>query len=153
MCRALGKLYIIRQARPPIITEENPQGLIDEACAGRMDKAGEDLRALAAREIGEELGMRAREDQIELINAGIPLAASPGGSSEKIYLAYAEIEPSQIREGSEWGLASEHESTRRIEVGFDEVRSYKSTDLKTFALIQWFVTSRLNASPSTGSSQ
>lgn len=144
-CPRLRKIYLQGQDRDAMITPQNPTGYTVEVCAGRFDKPGESPRVAAARETGEELGIVVGADAIQLVSDE-PLATSAGMTNEHILLAYTEVEPEQILEGTYWGAADENERTTRIEISYDDIPSYRTTDIKTFALIQWFLRARLERS-------
>jgi len=145
-CPKLRKIYMQGQDRDALIGPRNPSGYTVEVCAGRLDKEDESVKAAAAREVAEELGITTDENAIRLIH-GEPLTTSTGMTNERVWLAYVEVEPEQIAKGMRWGVAEEDESTTRVEIPYDALISYPVTDLKTFALIQWFTSFRLLADP------
>lgn len=135
-------MLLVRQARPAVITEENPEGMLTEVVAGRFDC---DLSpvALAIKEAEEEVGVTVTEDQIRLLNGGKPLAVGPGLISDKIYLAYVKIRPDQMVEGKEeFGLLGEHEHTVRVFIPVEKLEETQFEDLKTYAVVQWFLKER-----------
>lgn len=141
-CPKLRKIYMQGQDRDAMITENNPTGYTVEVCAGRLDKPGESPGAAAAREVGEELGITTGASAIRFVSDA-PLATSAGMTNERIWLAYVEVEPEQILEGKRWGAADENEHTTRIEISYEDISAYVTTDVKTFALIQWFLREKL----------
>jgi 8-oxo-dGTP pyrophosphatase MutT (NUDIX family) len=145
-CPKLRTVYLQGQDRDALIGPQNPSGYTVEVCAGRLDKKSESVKAAAAREVAEELGITTDEGVVRLIH-GEPLTTSTGMTNERIWLAYVEVEPEQIAAGIHWGVAEEDESTTRVEIPYDAVAGYPVTDLKTFALIQWFTSFRLLADP------
>ncbi|OHB21627.1 MAG: hypothetical protein A2939_05765 [Parcubacteria group bacterium RIFCSPLOWO2_01_FULL_48_18] len=132
------RVYLTRQRRVPMVIAGMDDGVITEAAAGRCDR-NLDIRKLAAEEVYEELGISVAPADIRLINDGIPLASSPGYLTERITLAYVEITPEQIAPGEQFGKSDEREVTRRIFIPLDQLDSFEIQDLKTFALIQWFL--------------
>ena len=126
------KVLLIEQFRYP--TYEKGPGWIIEVVAGviESDKGPEDA---IRREIEEEAGYQAQQL--------IPIATfyvSPGGTSERIRLYYAEVGNSDcISAGG--GLPDENEDIRLVEYSRPElleaVASGQIQDAKTLIAIQW----------------
>jgi len=132
-------ILLIEQCRPALISNENPNGILIEAVAGRFDVTLSPIE-LIKKEVEEEVGGIIRDNQILFLNDGIPLAVSAGINTEKIYLAYAEIEESQIEQTERiFGHAEEGEKIKRLFISIDEFKKMKFNDMKTFALSQWFL--------------
>lgn len=132
-------ILLVEQDRPAMIAADNPRGTLVEAVAGRFDV---DLSPaeLAIKEIEEEVGGTVSEDQIVFLNGGVPLAAGPGLISDKIVLAYAVIDESQIEpEERVFGHASEGERIKRLFIPAAELGNMTFRDMKTYALVQWFL--------------
>jgi 8-oxo-dGTP pyrophosphatase MutT (NUDIX family) len=123
-----------------MVRQDNPRGLITEVPAGRFDVAL-GVKALMVKEAWEEVGLRLSESDIILINEGVPLACSPGVLTERIYLAYAYGRASELQPREEVHFTAEGEEIRQVRVSADNLslRALACEDLKTFALIQWFL--------------
>ena len=68
--------------RAPMMRPDNPRGTILEVGAGRFDiRIG--VRGLVVKELKEELGVTATEDEVHMLNNEIPLALSPGVLTER----------------------------------------------------------------------
>ena len=126
------RLLLTEQFRFPTL-EKGPGWLI-ELIAGMIDR-GEQPEASIRREIEEELGYRA--NHIEHIAT---FYVSPGGSSERIWLYYAEVgEAGHVSAGG--GLPGEHEDIRVVSVSPEEARAAlkdgRIADAKTIVGLQW----------------
>jgi len=109
-----NQVLMITQSRPPMVRDDNPDGRITEMPAGRLDKPGLDYVDIAVAEVEEEVGVKITRKDVRLFNDGVPLALSPGGITERMYLAWVEIAPSQIDLSREtFGCASERERITR----------------------------------------
>ena len=114
-------------------------GWLIEIIAGMIDR-GEQPEASIRREIEEELGYRA--DHIEHIAT---FYVSPGGSSERIWLYYAEVgEAGHVSAGG--GLAGEHEDIRVVSISPEEARTAlkdgRIADAKTIIGLQWLFSAK-----------
>jgi nudix-type nucleoside diphosphatase (YffH/AdpP family) len=135
--RESGALLLTEQFRFP--TWDKGPGWLLELMAGMVDGDEKPDDALA-REIEEELGYR--PEHVE------PIAhfyVSPGGSSERIFLFYAEVSAgSRVSAGG--GLAAEHENIRVVRLARDDARRDLAAgaivDAKTIIGLQWFFASR-----------
>jgi ADP-ribose pyrophosphatase len=106
-------LILVAQFRYPVYRAQNHQnGWLYELVAG-MVEPGESLEDVVRREVMEEAGYRV--ENIELLARIYP---SPGGTSERIYVYYAEV---TLRENEGGGMAAEHEDIRVIELPVDRV--------------------------------
>ena len=135
-------VVLINQQRVAMISEENPEGMITEIVAGLFDlEIG--IKELMVKEVEEEAGISLTEEQIELVNNGMPLASTPGGNTEKIYLGYAEINSEQIDTSRRiFGVEEEGERITRTFIPAEELESIAFDDMKTWALVQWFLKSK-----------
>jgi nudix-type nucleoside diphosphatase (YffH/AdpP family) len=101
-------VVLTEQFRLP--TYEKGPGWMIEAIAGAID-AGETPEQCIRREMMEELGFRA--GPLEVISA---FYASPGGSSERIFLFYAPVRSADLVAPSAAGLAEQQEDIKRISI-------------------------------------
>jgi len=126
-CVVLGE-----QFRYP--THEKGPGWILEAVAG-MIEPGESPEETLRREVQEELGYTL--ERVELLYA---FYLSPGGSSERVFLYYAEVTHG-ARSGGGGGVAAEHEDLRVVEVPLrqldDVLRAGRILDAKTLVGLLW----------------
>src|SRR4249920_2263526 len=127
------RLLLTEQFRFP--TLEKGPGWLLEIIAGMID-AGEQPEESLKREIEEELGYRAH--RIEHIST---FYVSPGGSSERIWLYYAEIAAAD-RVSAGGGLAHEQEDIRVVWIPPDEasaaLKDGRIADAKSLIGLQWF---------------
>jgi nudix-type nucleoside diphosphatase (YffH/AdpP family) len=133
--RDAHRLLLTEQFRFPTL-EKGPGWLI-EIIAG-MVEAGEQPENSMRREIEEELGYRA--DRIEHIAT---VYVSPGGSSERIWVYYAEVSAvGHVSAGG--GLPGEHEDIRILPMSPEEARAALRNgtiaDAKSIVGLQWFLT-------------
>lgn len=103
-------VLLTRQVRPATI-DKGP-GAIDEVVAGSIAKS-EKARDCIRREIEEEIGYRVPARAIKQIAT---FYVSPGGTSERIVLFYAQVEASQRVNAQASGLASEQEDIALVKV-------------------------------------
>lgn len=92
-----------------IATHAKGPGYLIEAMAGSVEE-GEDPEACIRREMMEEVGYRAGE--LTLIANGY---ASPGATSERIFLYYAPVKTADLVDPKASGLAAEKEDVKRVE--------------------------------------
>lgn len=126
------KVLLTNQFRYP--SYEKGSGWVQEVVAGVID-AGEQPEEAIRREIQEEIGYS--------VHALTPIATffvSPGGTSERIFLYYAEVnEADHTAQGG--GLASENEDIQLVELSFAELWQQlaegKLVDAKTLIAVQW----------------
>lgn len=130
------------------VNQERPAtgGILTEVAAGHIEASGEqpsnrEVVETMAREIQEELGINVPWQRIELLTQGV--FTSPGISTEKIWLGYVEVcDEDMEAEERDFGLAEEGEVTRRFWIGVDSLDAVSRSafrDMKTFALVQWFL--------------
>ncbi len=110
-------------------------GWLDEIPAGKLEE-GENPHDCAKREVMEELGYRC--ESLEKITH---FYVSPGGTSERIWLFYSEVQSSdKIGEGG--GLDSEHENIQLIRYHIDDlflqIGKGEIRDAKTIVAVQWW---------------
>jgi nudix-type nucleoside diphosphatase (YffH/AdpP family) len=137
-----GRLLFTEQFRAP--TMEKGPGWLLEVMAGMIDGA-EAPEAALRRELHEELGYAVKRLE--------PIATfyvSPGGSSERIWLFYAEV-AEVTRSGRGGGLAGENEDIRIVEMTDDEARAALAAgrlpDAKTIIGLQWLFARTRGAAP------
>jgi ADP-ribose pyrophosphatase len=125
------RILLINQFKYPAY-EKGP-GWITETMAGIV--GDEDPESAARREIMEEAGYRVRN--LEHIST---FYASPGGSSERVILYYAEVVESD-KVGSGGGLETENEDIAAIELtvtdAMEQIRTGEIVDAKTIIAIYW----------------
>jgi len=92
-----------------IATHDKGPGYIVEAIAGSVEE-DEEPEDCIRREMLEEVGYRA--DALTLVSNGY---ASPGSSSERIFLFYAPVATEDLVDPKASGLAAEKEDVRRVE--------------------------------------
>lgn len=119
--QAGGVLLYDPQADKLVMVEQFRVGLLDamdqspwalELVAGILDD-GETARDMALREVHEEAGLRIGPPEF-ICN----YFNSPGGSTERITLLYAEVDASQA--SGIHGMADENEDIRVVVLSFDE---------------------------------
>jgi ADP-ribose pyrophosphatase len=106
-----------------------------EIPAGVMDAKNEKPEATACRESEEETGYKIESPQF--ITTYYP---SPGNSSEKIHLYYAEVD-ANAKTGDGGGLDDENENIKVLEIGFvkamEMIDSSEINDGKTIIALLW----------------
>jgi len=133
------KIILINQFRYP--TYKNGHGWVTEIIAGMVDE-GEAPEESARRELLEEAGLTI--SSFEHICDFYP---SPGGSSEMIYLYYAEVSGKFAVYGKTGGLAGHGEDIATMEFTLEEVldkiRTGEIIDAKTIMGIFWLENQQL----------
>lgn len=128
------KTLFVNQFKYP--TFEKGPGWIMETVAGIIDE-GETPQSALKREVLEETGYTV--EAFEHIGS---FYVSPGGSSERIILYYAEVSGQSIA-GPGGGLESEGEDIETVELSLDELErlleSNSVQDAKTIVAIQWLL--------------
>lgn len=120
-----NQVILVKQFRYPIIhhTSEN----VLEAVAGKID-AGETPKQAAIRELLEEIGYRIPESRL---SNPIEIFASPGYSTEKIYIFLAVVKNSDRDHDFGGGIQTEHENIEIIEMDVKEfLRQVHSNEIK-----------------------
>jgi nudix-type nucleoside diphosphatase (YffH/AdpP family) len=125
-------ILLVNQFKYPAY--EKGQGWITETVAGMLDE-DESPESAARREVEEETGYKVLK--LEHIST---FYVSPGGSSERIILYYAEVEETnKIKAGG--GLAGENEDIMTVELSLAEalqqIQSGEIADAKTIVGILW----------------
>jgi nudix-type nucleoside diphosphatase (YffH/AdpP family) len=134
-----GRVVLVNQFKYP--TLHKGPGWLTEVVAGVIDP-GESAEVAARREILEEIGY-----QVTTLEHICTFYVSPGGTSERVILYYAEVDEDDKR-GPGGGLVAEHEDIAVVEMTVDEsmkqVEDGEIADAKTIVGIMW-LSSRLRA--------
>jgi nudix-type nucleoside diphosphatase (YffH/AdpP family) len=129
------KLLFVKQFKYP--TYEKGPGWIVETVAGILEP-GETPEAALRRETLEETGY-----EISLLEPIATFYVSPGGSSERILLYYAEVLKTG-KVGAGGGVTGENEDIKTVEYSPEELdhalASGEIQDAKTIIGIQWWQT-------------
>ncbi len=134
--RTNHRVLLVRQQRAAMVRDDNQDGFIIEAVAGRFDYKT-NPKALLVKEASEEAGVTITEDDVVLLNGGIPLALSAGVLTERSYLAYAEISLEAVAEGEVFGVVEEGEHITRIWQDADAFIAETHEDLRVWAFAQY----------------
>jgi ADP-ribose pyrophosphatase len=138
---SVAAVVLHRESRSLLFTEQfrfpafgKGSGWLVEIMAGMID-GGETPEAALRRELEEELGFHA-----DLLEPIATFFVSPGGSSERIWLYYAEVsEAGHVGAGG--GLPGEHEEIRTVRMSLDETRAALAAgnlaDAKTIIGLHW----------------
>lgn len=125
-------VVLVRQFRYP--AHVRGDGWLLEVVAGMLDK-DEPPQETMRREIVEETGYQVKELQ--------PIStfySSPGGSSERIFLFYGEVDEQAVRAAG-GGLDEEHEDIEVVEIGAEEIWQKldrgEIADAKTLVALMW----------------
>jgi ADP-ribose pyrophosphatase len=128
------RVILIRQFRYPTYANGSGPGWIIEAVAGMLG-ANEEPEEAVRREILEETGY-----QVEQLTHIADFYVSPGGTSERILLYYAQVDD-QSKVGDGGGLAAEHEDIELLEFTLPELwaalDSGQIVDAKTIIGLLW----------------
>lgn len=124
-------LILTKQFRIPTYLNKNPDGMMIEACAGKLE---EDPVDCVRREALEETGYK-----IDKITKIFEAYMSPGSVTELLHCFIAEVDESMKVSGG-GGEASEQENIEVLEVPYTEglqmIRDRRIQDAKTIMLIQ-----------------
>jgi nudix-type nucleoside diphosphatase (YffH/AdpP family) len=127
-----GSVLLVEQFKYP--TYDDGPGWIIETVAG-IAEPGETAEAAIRREVLEEVGY-----EVERLEPIAEFYVTPGGSSERILLYYAEVtDAGKVADGG--GVASEDEDIRTVELSLADVERLLATgglqDAKTLVGVQW----------------
>ena len=127
------QVVLIEQFRPGLLDQNAESPWLFEVVAG-MIEPGEAPESVAIRELAEEAGLAAR--------AIFPIQSywvSPGGTSEKVYAYWANVDATVA--GGVHGLATEHEDIKvHVFPRVDLLEALKAGQLNngaTVMLLQW----------------
>ena len=139
------RLVLVRQFRYPTCAQG--PGWLLELVAGMIGD-GEAPEETVRREILEETGY-----EVRALRPISTFYLSPGGSSERIFLFYAETDD-DARRGEGGGLAEESEEIELVEMGLEEAWSLldagEIADAKTLVALMWLRLRRECSRPSLG---
>jgi nudix-type nucleoside diphosphatase (YffH/AdpP family) len=129
-----GCVLLTEQFRFP--TLDKGPGWLLELPAGTVE-GGEDPEVTMRRELEEETGFR-----VERLQHLTTFYLSPGGSSERIWLYFAEVtEDKRVSAGG--GVPDEHEDIRLVPVALDHLAAAleggELVDAKTILGVQWLL--------------
>ncbi|EGV43874.1 NUDIX hydrolase [Bizionia argentinensis JUB59] len=132
-------LLFTNQFRYPTIKEKD--GWILELTAGSLEPNDKDPVYRVKKEVEEEIGYSVSD--IEFISS---FFVSPGGTSERIFLYYAEVNSSdKLFEGG--GMLTEKEDIQLVKIKAKEVinrfKKNEFRDAKTIIGIQWFLANKI----------
>jgi ADP-ribose pyrophosphatase len=127
------RAILTNQFRYPVL-DKSPAWMV-EVVAGVLEDE-EDPEEAIEREILEEIGYKT-EDYTHIATFFV----SPGGTSERIFLFYVEVEESEkVEEGG--GLEKENENIQLVEYSQEELwaamENGEITDAKTLIALMWF---------------
>ncbi|MFT7589347.1 MAG: nudix-type nucleoside diphosphatase (YffH/AdpP family) [Limisphaerales bacterium] len=125
-------LVLVKQFRYGAYT--TGEGWLTEIATGKIDE-GEKPEEAAKREALEETGYII--ENLQFINRCFSM---PGGSSERLWLYYAEVNNS-MQSGKGGGVSSEHEDIQIVEIPVSEIKKQLAniTDAKTIIALQWWL--------------
>jgi len=134
-----NSILLTNQFRYP--TTKNDSGWLEEIVAGRIEESETPENSIK-REIEEEIGY----EVFEVTSIG-NYYLSPGGTTERIFLFYAEVnEANKTLQGG--GKLEENENIKLIKRTPLEMKenleSNKIKDAKTAIAISWFVSNKMN---------
>lgn len=126
-------IILTEQFRLPTYLKGNPEGLMIESCAGKLDE--KDPKECIIREVLEETGYEIQNPQ-----KIFELFMSPGSVTEIIHFYLSPVGP-EMKKNAGGGLATEQENIEVLEIEFqaamDMVRSGEIKDAKTVILLQY----------------
>lgn len=126
-----NSVILTKQFRIPTFLNQNPDGMLIEACAGKLE---EDPVDCVRREALEETGYK-----IDKVTKVFETYMSPGSVTELLHCFIAEVDESMKVSGG-GGAKSEQENIEVLEVSFSEamdmISDNRIQDAKTIMLIQ-----------------
>ena len=131
-------ILLTNQFRYP--TTQHNEGWILEIPAGSLEE-NEKASNCVQREVLEELGYQIKNSQLIF-----EFYTSPGGSTERLSLFYAEVSSEdKIEAGG--GVTSEDEDIQLVKMPISEIEHYlseKIIDAKSIIGLQWFLFQKMN---------
>lgn len=128
-----GTVILTRQFRLPTMLNDNPTGMLIEACAGLLDE--DNPEAAIRRETEEETGY-----QLQRVEKVMESYMSPGAVTEILHLFVAEYS-ADMKVSTGGGLESEHEEIEVLELPYMEaygmIGKGEIRDAKTIMLLQY----------------
>ncbi|MBT0609137.1 NUDIX domain-containing protein [Aequorivita echinoideorum] len=131
-----NSILLTNQFRYP--TCKNNSGWLLEIPAGSLEK-NENPEDCVKREVMEELGYAIENPkQISIFYN------SPGASTERAFLFYAEVSK-QDKTGEGGGLSTENEDIQLVKINISEIKTRLSQfkDAKTILALQWFLLNKI----------
>ena len=139
--RRSRQVVLLSQSRQPVVREDNPEGVITEVVAGRFDKEI-GVKGLVIQEVREETGLTIGEEDVQILNNGVPLALSPGILTERTYVVLVEREfdgEDMVNTERVFGVVGEGEKITRRIIPLADLMGMTFEDMKTWALFQYFL--------------
>ena len=132
------EILFISQCRPAAVCFDNPHGYCVEMPAGRFDK-DVSVQDLVVLEVQQEAGVTITKDDVQFFNQGMPVYLSEGVLTERIYLAYVEVELSQIEKTDRiYGCPDEGEKIVRKFVPVSDLLEMTFDNIVTMTLVNCF---------------
>lgn len=132
-------VILTRQFRIPTYVNGNPDGMMIETCAGKLDEVNPD--DCIVREVEEETGYK-----IQNPKKVFEVYMSPGSVSEVIHFYVAPYDES-MKSNEGGGLATEQENIEVLEIDFQKalsmIDSREIRDGKTIMLLQYALINQL----------
>lgn len=131
--RTKKTVILTRQFRLPTLLNDNPTGMLIEACAGLLEEEGaeEAIRRETEEETGYVIGSVEKVFQAYM---------SPGSVTEILHFYIGEY-TAQMKVSEGGGLATEHEEIEVLEldfeVAYDMIATGEVRDAKTIMLLQY----------------
>jgi nudix-type nucleoside diphosphatase (YffH/AdpP family) len=129
--RAVAALVFDTVTQQYILTKQfriGPEADLLEIAAGMIDR-DDTPEASIRREVQEELGY-----EVDVLTHIVDTWVSPGSSSERISVYYAEVSQ---KTGQGGGLAEEHEQIEAVHFTREQLFAEPLQDAKTILAVQW----------------
>ncbi len=148
-----NEVLLVRQHRPAMDREDNPDGPIVELIAGQEDSKEENrnggFKTLVIQEALQEAGAIITEEDIEAINLEIPMALSAGVLTERCTGYLVNVTPDKIQKGDHVvrGVKDEGKHITRVRMSVEQFVSYATPheDWRVYAMAQLLARRRLEA--------
>ncbi|WP_294737036.1 NUDIX domain-containing protein [uncultured Flavobacterium sp.] len=136
-----GTVVLTKQLRIPTWFNGNKDGMMIEACAGKIDINHNSPEDCIRKETEEETGYT-----LSKVTKIMEVYMSPGSVTEKIYF-YIAVYSDSMKTGSGGGAVNEQENIEVLEMPFDKAYSMIAlggiVDAKTIILLQYAKLERL----------